>query len=125
MFGMTGIAAKLGEYLIVILVVAGVMFGVYYKGGVDMKNEIALEQAKADSELTKKYEKVSSDYEDLKNKRQQNANTITREITRVIEQPIYSTVCVDDTGRMLINDALSGRAATRKSDAAVQAAPKP
>jgi hypothetical protein len=125
MFGLTGIAAKLCEYLIVILVVAGVMFGVYHKGGVDMKDSIELAQKEADKLQQDKYDKISSDYEELKNKRQQNANTIVREITKVIEQPIYSTVCVDDTGRMLINDALSGRAVTRKSDAAVQAAPKP
>lgn len=109
MFGMTGIAAKLGEYLIVILVVAGVMFGVYYKGGVDMKDEIALEQAKADSELTKKYEKVSSDYEDLKNKRQQKFNTITHEVTRIIEKPVYNVQCVDQEGVDVINKALSGK----------------
>lgn len=125
MFGLVGWQAKLGEYLIVILVVAGVVFGVYHKGGVDKENEIAVEQAKADKKQQEKYDKIAADYETLKNTRQQNANTITREITHIIDKPIYATACIDDSGRVLINDALAGRKYSGSTDTTVQATPKP
>lgn len=125
MFGLSGWQIKLGEYLIVILFVAGVIFGVYHKGGVDKANEVAVEQAKADKKQQEKYDLVAQKYEDLKNTRQQNHDTITKEITHIIDKPIYATVCVDDSGRMLINDALAGRAYSGKPDNSVQATPKP
>ena len=119
MFGLIGWQAKLGEYLIVILVVAGVVFGVYHKGGVDKENEIAVEQAKVDKKQQEKYDKIAADYETLKNTRQQNVNTITHEITRITDKPIYNVSCIDSDGRMLINDALAGRKYSGSTDTGV------
>jgi len=125
MFNLIGWQAKLAEYLIVIAVLCGVFYGVYHKGGEDARSEIAEEQAKADKAQQDKYNLVSQKYEDLKNTRQQNVNTITKEITHIIDKPIYNVQCIDDSGRMLINDALAGRAATKQSGTTVQATPKP
>lgn len=125
MFGLTGWQAKIAEWLIVIAVLVGVFYGVYHKGGEDARSEIAAEQAKADKAQQDKYNLVSQKYEDLKNTRQQNVNTITKEITHIIDKPIYNVQCIDDSGRMLINDALAGRAASQQSGTTVQATPKP
>lgn len=127
MFGITNpFTIKIAEYLIVIAVVFGAAWYVYSKGWDACDAEHLVKQSKANEELQAKYDKVSSDYEDLKKKRVENANTITREITKVIEQPIYSNVCISDDGRMLINAALSGSSpSTGKPDATVQTAPNP
>ncbi len=126
MFGLVSTwQIRLAEYLIVIVVLCGVAYGIYHKGGEDRAASIATEQAKADNAQREKYDKISSDYEELKNKRQQNVNTITKEITHIIDKPVYNVQCIDDSGRMLINDALAGRAYTKQPDTAVQAAPKP
>lgn len=126
MFGLVGIPAKIGEYLIVVLVVGAVALGIYHKGASDKENELAAEQLEAIKTQQLKYDKISTEFEEFKNKRQQNANTITREFTKVVEQPIYSTTCISDDGRVLINDAIAGRSAsTSKSDPTLQTDPKP
>lgn len=110
---MFGLTAKwqimLAEYLIVITVVFGAAWWVYDKGYSQCEQDKAVAQAKADKAQQDKYNLVAQQYEDLKNTRQQNVNTITHEITRITEKPIYNVSCIDDSGRMLINDALAGR----------------
>lgn len=126
MFGLTATwQIKLAEYLIVIAVLFGVTWYVWDKGGDYRENQIAISQAKADKAQQDKYDKVAADYETLKNTRQQNVNTITHEITRITDKPIYNVSCIDSDGRMLINDALAGRKYSGSADTTVQATPKP
>ena len=120
MFGITNpIAIKLAEYLIVILIVCGAAYYVYEKGFDACNSEWTVKQAKADKKQQDKYDKIAADYETLKNTRQQNVNTITHEITRITDKPIYNVSCIDSDGRMLINDALAGRKYSGSTDTGV------
>lgn len=126
MFGLTATwQIKLAEYLIVIAVVFGAALWVYDKGYSQCEQDKAVAQARADKVQQEKYDKVAAQYEDLKNTRQQNVNTITHEITRITEKPIYNVSCIDDSGRMLINDALAGRKYSGESDATLPATSTP
>ena len=49
--------------------------------------------------------------------------TITKNVDRLVDRPVYRDVCLDDDGLRLINDALSGQASDPgKPDAAVPGA---
>lgn len=47
--------------------------------------------------------------------------TITKEVDKIVDRPVYRNVCLDDDGLRVINDALRGEAAsdTGQPDAAV------
>jgi len=50
--------------------------------------------------------------------------TITQQVDKIVDRPVYRNVCLDDSGLRVINDALRGEASpdTGKPDAAVPGA---
>jgi hypothetical protein len=50
--------------------------------------------------------------------------TITKQVDKIVDRPVYRNVCLDDDGLRVINDALRGEAAsdTSQPDAAVPGA---
>jgi len=51
--------------------------------------------------------------------------TITKQVDRIVDRPIYRNDCIDDDGLQSINDAITGASATTsKPDAAVSKADK-
>ena len=61
------------------------------------------DQQKALIEKQNKVNKVSADYEQLKSEQRVKVETVTREVQKIIERPIYNNVCIDDTGLQHIN----------------------
>lgn len=110
MFGLTGIQVKIGEYLIVIAAVFGIMFYVYNKGydSADQKWQVA--QAQANTEAQTKYNAVATKLENTKAERIVQTNTITKIVPQIVEREIYKNVCIDSLGMDVINKALRGEA---------------
>lgn len=53
-----------------------------------------------------KINKVSADYEQLKSEQRVKVETVTREVQKIIERPVYNNVCIDDTGLHYINSLI-------------------
>ena len=51
--------------------------------------------------------KVSSDYEAEKSKQKVRVETVTREVQKIIDRPVYSNVCIDDDGLQQLNSLIT------------------
>lgn len=51
--------------------------------------------------------KVSSDYEAEKSRQRMQVETVTREVQKIIDRPVYQQHCFDDTGMQLINSLIA------------------
>lgn len=61
---------------------------------------------------TERLNQVVQQLEDSKNAKQIIYRTITQQVDRVVERPVYRNVCLDDDGLRLINAAAAGKAPT-------------
>lgn len=50
--------------------------------------------------------KVSADYEQVKAEQSTKVETITREVQKIVERPVYKSSCIDDDGMYQINDLI-------------------
>lgn len=50
--------------------------------------------------------KVSADYEQVKAEQSTKVETITREVQKIVERPIYKSSCIDDDGVYQINSLI-------------------
>ncbi|MFW1737464.1 MULTISPECIES: hypothetical protein [unclassified Acinetobacter] len=64
------------------------------------------DQQKALIDKQNKINKVSADYEQLKSEQRVKVETVTREVQKIIERPIYNNVCIDDDGLRIINSLI-------------------
>ena len=51
--------------------------------------------------------KVSADYETVKSKQRVKVETVTREVQKIIERPIYLNYCFDDDGVQQLNSLIT------------------
>lgn len=58
----------------------------------------------------KQYNDAAQALEAAKNEREIVYRTITKQVEKVIERPVYRNACLDDSGLRIVNDALAGRA---------------
>lgn len=65
------------------------------------------DQQKALIEKQNKINKVSADYEQLKSEQRVKVETVTREVQKIIERPVYNNVCIDDDGLRNINSLIT------------------
>ncbi|MFW1970496.1 hypothetical protein [Acinetobacter bereziniae] len=65
------------------------------------------DQQKALIEKQNNINKVSADYEQLKSEQRVKVETVTREVQKIIERPVYNNVCIDDTGLQHINSLIT------------------
>ena len=73
---------------------------------------VKIQKIKADQQkvLVKKQNevnKVSADYEQLKSEQRVKVETKIREVQKIIERPIYQSVCIDDDGLRTINSLMT------------------
>ena len=64
------------------------------------------DQQKALIEKQNKINKVSADYEQLKSEQRVKVETVTREVQKIIERPVYDNVCIDADGLRNINSLI-------------------
>ncbi|EGY5283232.1 hypothetical protein [Acinetobacter baumannii] len=50
--------------------------------------------------------KVSADYERVKAEQSTKVETVTREVQKIVERPIYKSSCFDDAGMQQLNDLI-------------------
>jgi len=50
--------------------------------------------------------KVSADYERVRAEQSTKVETITREVQKIVERPIYKSSCVDDAGVQQLNELI-------------------
>lgn len=112
---------RIYEFILAFALLGGAYLWVGHNAVAEYKTEQAIVQMKADKTQQAKYDKLSSDYEQLKTQRQQSAKTIIKEVEKVVDRPIYSNVCFDYDGLRLANEAISGRIRISKPDAEVPA----
>ena len=51
--------------------------------------------------------KVSAVYEQLKSEQRVKVGTVTREVQKIIDRPVYNNVCIDDDGLRIINSLIT------------------
>ncbi|WP_423854140.1 hypothetical protein [Acinetobacter guillouiae] len=61
---------------------------------------------KALTDKQNKINKVSADYEQLKSEQRVITETKIREVQKIIERPVYQSVCIDDDGLRIINSLI-------------------
>ncbi|WP_151819410.1 hypothetical protein [Acinetobacter seifertii] len=68
----------------------------------------AIEQAqyKALNEANAKANQVSAAYEQVKAEQNTKVETITREVQKIVERPVYKSSCVDDAGVQQLNELI-------------------
>ncbi|WP_280179365.1 hypothetical protein [Acinetobacter nosocomialis] len=68
--------------------------------------EIERKNLKALAEKQNQINKVSADYERVKAEQSTRVETITREVQKIVERPVYKSSCIDDDGVYQINDLI-------------------
>ena len=65
------------------------------------------QQIKALAVKQNKINQVSADYEQVKSEQRVKVETVTREVQKIIEHPIYQQSCLDDDGVSAINSLIT------------------
>lgn len=73
--------------------------------------EIEHKQVKALAEAQNKVNEVSVDYEKLRLEQRINIETVTRDVQKIVERPVYKSVCIDDDGLQQINSLIKANSA--------------
>jgi len=69
--------------------------------------EIEQEQLKALAEKQNEINQVSADYETAKSAQHRQVETVTREVQKIIERPVYQQHCFDDSGLQQLNSLIN------------------
>ncbi|MFX6797531.1 hypothetical protein ABTH24_17615 [Acinetobacter baumannii] len=68
--------------------------------------EIERKNLKALAEKQNQINKVSAEYEQVKAEQSTKVETITREVQKIVERPVYKSSCVDDAGMQQLNELI-------------------
>lgn len=69
--------------------------------------EIEQKQLKALAEKQNEINQVSADYEAEKSVQRRQVETVTREVQKIVEHPIYLNNCFDDSGLQQLNSLIN------------------
>lgn len=69
--------------------------------------EIEMKQLKALAEKQNVINQLSADYEQVKSEQRIKVETVTREVQKIIDRPVYNNVCLDDDGVSAINSLIT------------------
>ena len=69
--------------------------------------EIEQKQLKALAEKQNEINQVSADYEQIKSAQRRQVETVTREVQKIVEHPIYLNNCFDDSGLQQLNSLIN------------------
>lgn len=106
----TGIKWLVGLLLASVLL-SGIGFSykwVYDKGIEHQQNVDIITLEKANKEAKDKYDKLSQELIDERNKSKVVYRTITKEVEKIVDRPIYRNDCWDNDGLLQYNNALTG-----------------
>ena len=102
---------QLAIYTVVFTV--GAAFGVKFHAGITAQRDLATHeaQAKATAKKLDRGDKAAVGHEADKSQIRTEFVTITQEVERVVEKPVYRNMCFDDDGLRLLGNAIAGRPA--------------
>lgn len=110
---------------VVLAFVAGGWIGHRVTAASYQADVIAEQQARAEA-VQQAAEQANKHAEELEKARAQREivyRTITKEVDRIVDRPVYRNVCLDDDGLRVINEALAGAPASAgEPDAAMPGA---
>ncbi|NHC02311.1 hypothetical protein G9F31_00740 [Acinetobacter sp. 187] len=69
--------------------------------------ELRQEQLRSLAEKQNEINKVSADYEAEKSKQRVQVETVTREVQKIVERPVYLNGCFDDDGLQQLNSLIA------------------
>ena len=69
--------------------------------------EIEQKQLKALAEKQNEINQVSADYEQIKSAQRRQIETVTREVQKIVERPVYQQHCFDDSGLQQLNSLIN------------------
>ena len=69
--------------------------------------EIEQKQLKALAEKQNEINQVSADYEQIKSAQRRQIKTVTREVQKIVERPVYQQHCFDDSGLQQLNSLIN------------------
>ncbi|NNG82260.1 hypothetical protein [Acinetobacter sp. ANC 5378] len=69
--------------------------------------KIEQQHLKALAEKQNQINQVSADYETEKSAQHRQVETVTREVQKIIERPIYLNHCIDDSGLQQLNSLIA------------------
>lgn len=72
--------------------------------------QIEQKHLKALTEKQNQINQVSADYETLKSEQRVQVETVTREVQKIIERPVYRNDCFDDDGLQQLNSLIASGA---------------
>ncbi|AOA58905.1 hypothetical protein [Acinetobacter larvae] len=70
-------------------------------------DKIHSDNAKAIADQQNKLNQASADYEKLKSEQRVKTETVTREVQKIIDRPVYLNTCFDDDGVSAINSLIA------------------
>ncbi|TCB69287.1 hypothetical protein E0H88_11965 [Acinetobacter sp. ANC 4216] len=70
--------------------------------------KIEQQHLKALAEKQNAINQVSADYEKAKSEQRVQVETVTREVQKIVERPVYQQHCFDDSGVSAINSLITG-----------------
>ena len=109
------------------LLLAGFMAGVKFHVGITAQRDRDTQEAQAKETFRRleRGDQAAVAHEADKAKIRTEFLTITQEVERVVEKPVYRDVCFDDDGLRLIGAAISGRASASEPAPAVPGPAEP
>ena len=69
--------------------------------------EIEQKQLKALAEKQNEINQVSADYEQIKSAQRRQIETVTREVQKIVERPVYQQHCFDNSGLQQLNSLIN------------------
>ena len=95
-----------------------------WKAGADDAQRIEAEQSDA-AKARGHAAQVVEAHEAKREAREQQARIIEREVTRVVEKPVYRNLCLDDDGLRILAEALGAPGSAAQPAPALRAASAP
>ncbi len=77
--------------------------------------DIERKQVKALADAQNRVNKASADYEQLKAEQRTKVETVTREVQKIVERPIYKSLCFDASGLSEINSLIKAGSASESN----------
>lgn len=116
-------------YLVYLALAILAVGGIYLKGRVDGReicnNRIAVIQAASvekERAAQDRAVQASEELEAVRGKTEIKYRTITKEVEKIVDRPVYSGVCFDDDGVRLANSALRPETTSKPHDRVPEAA---
>jgi hypothetical protein len=103
------IQAKLIAALALLIALIGSHWYVLNMGRRLERTDWLAAQIKADAAATSKYNAVAQQLESAKNERQIVTQTITKQVIKLVDRPVYLNSCLDDDGLLLAQAAITGK----------------